>query len=321
METLKDREQPIALQRSLVSALILLSDGEHADFLWNLPTQDALMRNSIEVALLRWKKNNALDTWRSRVADPASRPSDIALATKGLGELGSNSDSELLKRVLTENRTSTANRLLAADAIGKLNTASLNPLAKQVLDSDASEKYVIAAFLLKQQKGEGTLEQLKEIYTKGNNAAQSIAASSMTQNFPDAARELAAEFAKHPDTAIRHAAIEALNRFSDPDSIRLQATLLSDRNVDVRRTAGKNLVEKAKNGQRAVVDECVSEHLNAEPWTGIEQAIVMSVYLQDQSRCGRFVELLKHPNDQVQMMAGWALMEIAEENRDPRAVA
>ncbi len=133
------------------------------------------------------------------------------------------------------------------------------------------------------------------------------------KSFPDAAKELAPEFAKHPDTAIRHIAIEVFNRFEDADSIRQQAALLSDKNIDVRRTAGKNLIDKAMNGQRTLVDECVTEHLNGEPWTGIEQAIIVAVHLQDQSRCGRFVELLKHPNDQVHMTAGWALMEIAED--------
>ncbi len=110
VESLQDGDQPIQLQRSLASALILLSDGEHADFLWKLPTQDALLRNFIENAMLRWKKPNALDTWRARVADPVARPVDVALAIKGLGELGTSSDSNLLQQVLTENRTSSANR-------------------------------------------------------------------------------------------------------------------------------------------------------------------------------------------------------------------
>ena len=65
----------------------------------------------------------------------------------------------------------------------------------------------------------------------------------------------------------------------------MQAKLLNDRNTEIRRLAGIQLVKKAKEGQLKLVDEFITEHLNAEPWTGIEQTILMLVSLEERPRC------------------------------------
>jgi hypothetical protein len=104
-----------------------------------------------------------------------------------------------------------------------------------------------------------------------------------------------------------------LKELSDNTSLRLQAKLMSDRNVVIRRLAGEQLIQKATDGHRKIIDEFITDHLNAETWQGIEQAIIMTVSLQDRSRCKKLVELIDHARPEVNMYAGWGLMELAQD--------
>ena len=117
---------------------------------------------------------------------------------------------------------------------------------------------------------------------------------------------------------MRQLALTLLDPLSDEESLRMQAKLLNDRNIDIRRLAGTQLVRKAKEGHLKLVDEFITEHLNEEPWTGIEQAILMLVSLEERPRCAKLVELLEHARPEVNMHAGWALMELAQ---DPAILA
>jgi len=313
VERLKSNAEPLQAQRAMISAATLLSDGSHAAQLWELAQADSLLRSTVEKALIKWKSPVALGAWRSRIQDRLAKPADIAMALEGLASAGNSEDTAILKEVLCGNRTTLANRYLAASALGTLNREGLNELAQLVLESDVEQRHLLAAHLLKQHTGDPTLAQLKIVFSDGSDVAQLISAQALVEHFPVPARELAPQWIDHTDSSVRRLALESLHKLSDEASLRLQAKLWSDRNVVVRRLAGSQLVQKAAQGQRTLVDECVTENLNAETWTGIEQAIIVSVNLQDRSRCSRLVELLEHPRPEVNMHAAWALMELVQD--------
>jgi HEAT repeat protein len=203
---------------------------------------------------------------------------------------------------------------LAAIALGQLNQDGLNELAQQVLDSDIEQRHLLAAEMLAKHTGDKTSAQLRIIFNDGANVAQFVAARSLVAHFPEVAREIAPQMVEHADNLIRNLALNLLGNLSDEASLRLQAKLLNDRNIDIRRQAGAQLASKATDGQRTLVDGFITEHLNGEPWPGIEQAIIMVVSLQERTRCTKLVELLEHPRPEVNMCAGWALMELAQDS-------
>lgn len=315
---LKGTEEPIQSRHAMLSAAVALDDGTHAANLWEAAQGDALSRSTVEKALIKWKSPVAVDTWRKRLVDPLCRPADLANAIEGLAAVGVKDATDALKSVLKGNATTETNRYLAAVALGRLNTEGLNDLAQQVLDSDIEQHHLIAASLLSQHTGSRTLEQVIKTFIDGSNVAQFEAARALVAHFPDAAREYAPQMVAHADSNVRNLVLGLLDKLSDEASLRLQAKLLDDHNIDNRRLAGKQLVKKATEGQRTLVDGFITEHLNGEPWPGIEQAVLMAVGLQDRSRCAKLVELLEHPRDEVNMHAGWALMELAQ---DPEILA
>ena len=314
LSCLVKNEEPIMSRRAMISAATLLDDGTNAARLWEIAQADTLSRTTVEKALTKWKSPVALEAWRKRLTNPLVTPAEIAIAIEGLAAAGGSQDTAALRGVLRGNGTTKTNRHLAATALGQLNQVGLNELAQQVLDSDIDQRQLLAAELLAHHTGDQTLAQLRNIFNEGSNVAQFVSAQALVAHFPQVARENAPQMASHADSTMRILALQLLDKFSDEASLRLQARLLNDRNIDVRRLAGTQLIKQAADGQRKLVDEFVTEHMNAEPWPGIEQAIIMAVSLQDLTRCTKFLDLLEHPRPEVNMHAGWGLMELAQDS-------
>lgn len=315
---LKGNEEAIQAKHAMLSTATLLDDGTHAATLWQAAQSDPLSRSTVERALIRWKSPVAVEAWRKRIVDPLAIPREIATAIDGLAVVGGKEDNAALTGLLRGHATTPTNRHLAAVALGQLNKDGLNELAEKVLGTDLDQRHLLAVKLLAQHSGDSTLAQLRTIFKDGSNVAQFAAAQLLVARFPQAAREYAPQMIAHVDSTVRKLALELLEPLSDEDSLRLQAKLMNDRNIDIRRLAGTQLVRKAKEGQRKLVDEFIDEHINSEPWPGIEQATLMAVSLEERNRCPKLLELIEHPRPEVNMHAGWALMELAQ---DPAILA
>jgi HEAT repeat protein len=186
-------------------------------------------------------------------------------------------------------------------------------MANQFLKSEYTDKYLLAASLVATHTDPDSLETLETILQQGTEVSQRLAASSIAKNFPQQGLAMVVGWTKHPDDAIRLAALELLKNTPSQENTRLQGALLADPDLKVRKTARTQLLELAAKDFRTVVDDCVSQNLASQAWQGVEQAIVLAVELQDRSRCPKFIELLEHTRPEVNMNAGWALMELANE--------
>jgi hypothetical protein len=297
----------------MVAATLSLGDGSHADVLWSLAKSDAALLPAVERKFVEWKSPIALTEWRKRLGDPKAKPTELATALEGLAVVGNADDRLALQAVILASHTSVANKHLAACALGELVTKGLNAFAQQVMESDLDQRYLIASQLIRLHSGEQTATQLREILTEGPASAQLVAYRSVSQGFPEVAREFAKPMTSHSDPGLRTLALQFLQRYSDAECLAIQGALLKDRNPGVRSLVAKHLLEKAKQGHRAQVDECVVSHLNASEWTGIERAIVVAVGLEDRSHCKAFLRLLEYPRPEVNLIAGWALKEIGDE--------
>ncbi len=312
-ERLERGDEPILVQRSMMSAACLLSDGSMADLLWKRSLSDPMMRSTVERAMVRWKNRIPVQSWRERLRDSRSDDAQVAIALEGLEVVGEASDSPLLVSILGGHGTTPSNRFLAARALGRLNGSGLNDLARQVRDSKIEDQLLLAASLLRNHTDVDAGSQLEAILESHGAAAHLVAGQALAENFPKVAAQRAPQWIAHPDSPMRKLALEILQKETDDASLRTQSRLMSDRNTEIRRLAGRQLVLKARNGQRAIVDEAVTEHLQSEAWTGIEQAIIVAAQIQDRTRCARLIELLNHPRPEVNMHAGWGLSELVHE--------
>ena len=310
---LNSGEENLLVKRAMVAATLSLGDGSHANVLWSLAKSDAALLPAVERKLVDWKSPIALTEWRQRLGDPKAKPTELATALEGLAVIGNADDRLALQAVILASHTSVANKYLAACALGGLVTKGLNEFAKQVMESDLDQRYLIASELIKFHSGEQTAAQMRHILTEGPASAQLVAYRSMSQGFPEVAREFAKPMTSHSDPGLRTLALQFLQQYSDVEGLEIQGALLKDRNPGVRSLVAKHLLEKANQGHRARVDECVVSHLNAAEWTGIEKAIVVAVGLEDRRHCKAFLRLLEHPRPEVNLIAGWALKEIGDE--------
>ena len=314
IERLKSGEENLQIRRAMFAAAVSVGNESHAELLWSLAKSDSVILSLVERNLVQWKSAAALKVWRQRLLEPNAKPTELATALEGLAVVGNSEDRNNLQELIVASHTSVANKYLAACALGAIVTEGLNEFAQQVIDSDLEQRHLIASQLLRLHSGSRTETQLRQILADGPSSAQLVAYRSMSERIPDLAREFTKQMTTNSDPGLRTMALYNLQKLSDDESLQIQAALLSDRHPSVRSLVAKHLLEKAKQGQRAIVDEMVVSHLNSEVWTGMEQAIVVAVELQDRSHCQTFIRLMDHPRTEVNMRAGWALMELANES-------
>jgi hypothetical protein len=303
----------ILARRSMISAACLLDDGANAQTIWNAAKSDPLASSMVEPYLWKWKSPVALDFWRQRLKDPKSSSAQIENALNGLAQVGKEQDRSLCLEWIESNRSSPITRFAAARTLGLLQPNGLSELANQILNSQDPDKHLLAVSLVATHTDASALKLLETVLQQGPPVSQRLAASSIAQHFPQQGLAMVVDWTKHPDDAIRLAALELLKSTPSEQNTRLQATLLADPDLKVRKIARTQILELAGKNLRPTVDDCVSQNLLSEAWQGVEQAIVLAVELQDRSRCPKFIELLEHTRPEVNMVAGWALMELANE--------
>ncbi len=310
---IQNRDEKVQIKRAMISALLLLGDASLAEQIWSQAEADLVVRPSVERQLIRWKSPVARDVWRKRIADRLASTAELATALEGIAVVGGIEDRPTLQAVFLANDSSIANKFLAAIALGDLATDGMNEFAQKVLDSNLEQRHLIAAHMLKRHSGDTTAKQLQQILSQGSASAQLVAFRALSESTPDNSKEFGMKMTLHTDSGLRLMALQLLQRFSDEESLKSQGRLLADHHPEVRKLVVKNLLEKAGQGQRELVDQCLAQHFASDEWTGLEKGIALAVGLQDRSHCKTFLRLLDHPRPEVNMMAGWALMELGNE--------
>ena len=313
LNALQSGEVSIPIRRAMVSAALSIADSSKAESIWLLAKSDTSLLPLVERKLVEWRSSVAIEDWRKRIAEPNARPTELATALEGLAVVGNAEDRLALQTVIRASQTSVTNRYLAALALGAQATDGLNAFAQNVMESDLVQRYLIAAHLLKRHSGATTASQFQQIIADGDGSSQLVVYESMAQNMPDDCFGYAKQMVSHPDSGVRKTAVQFLQTRPEVESIQLQATLLSDRNPEVRSIVAKNLSEKARQGHRELVNSIVAFHLNSDSWQGVEKSIEVAVAIEERTHCREFLRLLFHPRPEVKMTAGWALMELGDE--------
>jgi hypothetical protein len=310
---LQSGEESIPIRRAMVSAALSVADSSQAESIWLLAKSDTSLLPLVERKLVEWRSPIAIEDWRKRIAEPNARPTELATALEGLAVVGNMEDRMALQNVIRASHTTAPNRYLAASALGAHATDGLNAFAQIVIESDLVQRHLIAAHLLKRHSGETTAKQFQQIIADGDGISHLIAYESMIRNMPDECFGYAKQMVSHPDSGVRKTAVRFLQTRPEVESIPMQATLLNDRNLDVRSIVATNLSEKARQGHRDLVKGIVALHLKSDSWQGVEKSMEVAVAIEERTHCDEFLKLLFHPRPEVKMTAGWALMEVGDE--------
>ncbi len=312
LEQLKTKPENRQLQLSLAAAAIALSTPDNAQVLWERLGSDPATRPLIERALINWRQPLAVEIWRERLRDVRASLPDLLLAIEGLGATGNEQDRQALESLLRSDRFSAATKIVVARALAQVAPKELESLAQDVLSANIEHGELLAAELLSQHTTPAASETLSSILKSDSLPARLIAYTAIANSFPDLARELAADMLAQPDNNLRLKAVEVLNRFDDVDSLRIQAIGIADQNIQVRNMVRENLLRKASlPGLRPVVDEIITYQLTSQAYQGIEQAMFLAVALSEHQRTPQLLGLLAHPREETNVIAAWALQELA----------
>ncbi|MCR9294832.1 MAG: HEAT repeat domain-containing protein [bacterium] len=302
------------LELALLSALIAISDKSLAEEMWSQYGASPRMRVMVEEALIRWKSDAALETWRTRM-DPGHTPlADLMLAIRGVEAVGDPSDREPLERIVSANECPDSIRVLAAQALGRIASQGLEPLANEILSSASPHCHLMAAYLLAQHRSRQAVDRLVDVLHSEHEPAQRLALKALAKAAPE---QLEANFeflSQHPDPEIRILAVEASGETTDNEQLWRVAGLMGDPHLQVRSTA-REWLSHAFTGVASKPDiaEIIRTRLASDSTLAVEQAIFLSVHLEQSQFCHRFIDLQMHPEPRVFVTAAWALQQLVED--------
>lgn len=313
LERLKTAPENRQVTLSLAGAAIALSDESKAQLLWELLRDNLATRPLIERALVDWKSPVALESWRTRLADPSAIQADLLLAIQGVAASGSDQDRPALEALMRSDRHQAPLKIAIARALGSVTVGDLENLAADVLAANGEHRELLAAEMLAGHTSPAAREHLRTIIDSSQGPARTVAYATISRNYAELARELAPRMLGQNDNNLRAQAVAVLDLYDDADSLRLQATRITDRNYQLRVRVRENLLRKAQLVElRPVVDEIIGEQLGSDVYQGIEQALLLSVALHEAERCPTYLKLLEFPRLETSLIAAWALQELAQ---------
>lgn len=298
---------------ALAGAAIALADASHADALWERLNPHVATRPLIERALAQWKSPQALELWRQRLRDQTASLHDLHLAAVGVAASGGEQDMPALESLLRSDRLPVASKILVARGLGQLMDHDLEPLADAVLATQIIHRELLAAELLSRHSSPRASQTLQLVLKSDHQPARTAAYITICRGYPELARELAEPLLNQTDNNLRAKAVDVLDQYDDPQSLRLQAQRIADHNFKIRTTVRGNLQRKAQIANlKPVVVEIIDQQLSSGDYRGIEQAIQLSVALGETRWCPAYLELLEYPRPETSLIAAWALQELAD---------
>lgn len=300
----------------LMAAACELDDGTYADQLWKLSQDDVTVRQTVELACIRWRKGLPLEQWRAAIQSAATTEQALLTAIDGIGATGSESDVSNLALLLMDSARSTPVRLRAAKAIGQVADGDRLALAKKLRESKASLADVMSVALLARSPVQSSAMFVQEIAQTGQPIAERAAYEWLCQRDGATAQGMAERFLQHSDSAVRRLALQQISDALSDKSLPALFAAFQDENPSVR-TAARELVLKCCTRSETKLPsalELLKKSIDSNDWRELEQAIRLAVELKQSAYCERLLSLLDHARPEVCITSGWALRHLAEEN-------
>lgn len=321
IERLEKGEPQSAVRSELVAAACELDNGEQSEALWQLAKQDSLTLPTVESALCRWKKPQALEIWRTRLRERNGTHQELTQACAGLGAVGTQEDLSQLISLVTDGTQSASIRMTTAQAIGELSRSDQLPLAKTIRASTALHADLLAMKILGKQlskpTSDETLQFIIDVAENGSLVAQREAYSWICEFVPETARAKAHEFYKRNDAEIRRMSLVQINETENEHVMPTLVAGLSDAHPKNREAAREHLLVRATRSEmnEILVKALIGPELAREDWRSQEQCIRLCVELQQPQHAMRLVDLLDHQRNEVCITAAWALRHLGTDEQ------
>ena len=167
-------------------------------------------------------------------------------------------------------------------------------------------------FDVENQRGADVEELLTEMAGDPQPSVQTIALGHLFRIDPSLIFPIIQETVGSQDANVRRWGAEAIVASPSPEMLPALASMLDDRDPEIRTYVCDRLVDLAE--KPALRETVVAEGrriLNAESWRGQEQATLLLVSLEDTTIVERLLELLDANRAEASVAAAWGLCELA----------
>ncbi|WP_237729406.1 HEAT repeat domain-containing protein [Schlesneria paludicola] len=320
-----DQTHP-ATRFAAARALIVLESRPSAEKLLHASQLfGADLRHLIEPVMAKWDVISAREIWIKRLESAETRPRDLLLAVRGLGEVREAKVLPVLLAMALDLVRGPEVRLAAAAAAGQLTETGLEADARRLVDETRTSptlNRLCAIRLLDRHNSESARQLLIELVAADKQpvivtpALERLNAIDSRLVLP-----LAANAMKNADQRVREQGALAYMRYPTVERIESLSQRLSDPHPQIRANVSENLVRLSQNPElNETIRARAMEVLAGETWQGQEQACLLLGSLQHKPASKRLIELLESSRPEVMIASAWALRKVADVESIPAII-
>lgn len=315
-EILVAEESHPAARFAAARALIALDSRASSDkLLETSQSYGANLRQLIEPALATWKNPAAKTVWAERLAAKETGPRDLILAMRGLGEIQDQSALPSLVAIANDPTRTSAVRLEAATAAGKIADSGLEQDAKRLAGDTGSSPFINQLCAIRLLAGHSSAAAKKLITELAGHKEPAIAGAALKRlNEIDYALvlPLAEKAMQSPDPEVRRQGAQSMLQLPTIHLIVPLSKLLADPHPGVRSEISEGLYKLSeKSDLNEPIRAAAMQILAGDRWQGQEQAALLLGALEHKPAADRFIELMESPRVEVRLPATWALRKLA----------
>ncbi|MEO1998574.1 MAG: HEAT repeat domain-containing protein, partial [Planctomycetaceae bacterium] len=282
------------------------------------------LRQLVEPALATWGNALAKTVWIERIGTAETRPRDLILAIRGLGETAEQSVLSDLLSVTSDLTRNPQFRLEAAIAAGKIAETGLEQHADRLARNTRTPLFVnqlCAIRLLARHSSEGARQLLIDLASHEEPVVDAAALQRLNEIDSSLVLPLAKSAIQSSDPQVRRQGAMCMLRLPAVSHIAPLSKLLADPHPGLRREICEALLRLSEQPELGeLIRDAALQVLAGDSWQGQEQAALLLGVLEHQPAADRLVELLESPRLEVRLPVAWALRKVAVQETIPALI-
>jgi hypothetical protein len=274
----------------------------------------------VEPAFVEWGTAGAVEVWRTRIVEFQNKKqkssSLFRLAIAGLGEMGNDTDRQLLVGIAKDAEQNAVLRIAAARSVAGTLVQPELEIAEELVATNRVADHLIAAFLASPMPSDENRDRSLAVITKLVNSKHStthaIALEALAKWNPTAVLGFGQQVANHFHFRVRGVYVNSLKQLIAADNVVELAMFLNDPHPQIRVQVRESLLAASKIEELLPsVISAMQSAIVSDQWRMQEQAMHIAVALDQTQVAVDIIDLLDSQRNEVIATSGWALRRLA----------
>ena len=321
---LADSSHPAARFAAARALIVLESHGSSEKLFGASQVYGADMRQLIEPAMAAWGNESVKTVWTERLNASETRPRDLILAIRGLGQIREQSILSDLLAIAADLGREPQFRLEAAEAAGNIADAGLEQQAERLASNIGSSHFanqLCAIRLLSHHSSQAASQLLIDLASHQEPVVAGAALQRLNEIDFSLVLPMAESAMQNTDPLVRRQGAMCMLQIPAANHIVPLCKLLGDPHPRLRRDVCEGLFRISTNVEFAeLIFDASQQVLAGDGWRGQEQAALLLGALMHKPAAARLVDLLESPRMEVGIAVAWALRKVAVEETVPSLI-